>query len=343
MSDYNSRLVIGEPLGNGCFGQVHKARDPAHGEVAAKVFTRSVLLADEEWAEFKTGHLGEAQHLSRAEHRNVVKVHYVAEGSDGDSVVICMAYCPGGSLQSHFERGPLPLRDVKRIATQVLHGLGALHQRGMLHRDIKPANILLDRHNVAQLGDFGLVTDNLVLGYGSQAGYADHIAYEVWQGEGTSAKSDIWALGMTLYRLIHGEAWYNDGLKPRHIVANGGFAQSLRWLPHVPKDWRRVIRKMLADDPASRYQSTQQVLNGVATLATDPIWQIDIDHRLIHWQQLRSGRRIRVEWERLSERRHNWRAWSEPVGAGRSKTLGGSSGVVGRRDAEAGLRRFFCP
>jgi serine/threonine protein kinase len=83
----------------------------------------------------------------------------------------------------------MALPGVKRTAKQVLHGLGALHHRGMIHRDIKPANILIDAQGVAQLGDFGLVTDDLVLGYGSQAGYSDHIAYEVWHGAGTSAKT----------------------------------------------------------------------------------------------------------------------------------------------------------
>ena len=85
---------------------------------------------------------------------------------------------------------------VRKAGTEVLMGLAALHARQMLHRDIKPGNILIDTAGVALIGDFGLVTDDLLLGYGSQAGYGDHIAYEVWQGKGTSAKSDIWALGI---------------------------------------------------------------------------------------------------------------------------------------------------
>ncbi len=300
------------------------------------------MFDDAEWAIYKSEHLGEAQNLSRAEHRNVVKVHYVVEGDGGDSVVICMAFCPGGSLKDQFIAGPMSLPSLKRVTTQVLHGLVALHQRGMIHRDIKPANILIDGNGVAQLADFGLVTDRLVLGYASQAGYSDHIAYEVWHGAGTSAKTDLWALGMTMYRLLHGKIWYEEAPKPRVVVQNGGFADTLAWLPHVPKDWRRVIRKLLSDDPSKRYQSAQQALNGIAPLTVEPAWEVDVTDDLVRWQRNKGQRLLVAEWERFSERKHRWRAWSEPTGGGRARSLATSNGTVGRRYAEAGLRSFLC-
>ncbi|MBC7987941.1 MAG: serine/threonine protein kinase [Sphingomonadaceae bacterium] len=343
MSDYTSGLKVGKKIGNGHFGQVHEAVDPAHGDVAVKVLRRAAWMTDSQWATYKPEHLGEAQNLSRAEHRNVVKVHYVVEGDSGDSVVICMAFCPGGSLQDHFEKGPMRLPTVKKVTTQVLHGLGALHQRGMVHRDIKPANILIDEKGVAQLGDFGLVTDELVFGYASDAGYLDHLAYEVWQGSGTSVRSDIWALGMTLYRLLHGQTWYSESTPPQDVVKNGGYADKLRWLPHIPKDWRRVIRKMLVDDPARRYQSVQQALNGVAPLCVEPAWDTTVGSDRVDWQRLSGSRRVFAEWERLSERKHKWRVWSEPIGKGRSRNLGGSNVSTSRRDAEEGLRALLCP
>ncbi|MEM6266634.1 MAG: serine/threonine-protein kinase [Pseudomonadota bacterium] len=338
---YTAGLEIGERIGSGHFGQVHRAIDRAHGEVAVKVLGRTPEMTDEQWEVFKANHVGEAQHLSQAEHRHVAKVHYVVDGDGGNSVVICMAFCPGGSLEIPYERGPMPLPDVKRAATQVLHGLGALHRRGMLHRDIKPANILIDAEGVAQLGDFGLVTDDLLLGYGSQVGYSDHIAYEVWHEAGTSARSDIWALGMTLFRLLHGKDWYGEAERPRDVVRHGGFADTLVWLPHIPKDWRRFLRKMLADDTDKRSQNTQQVLNGLAPLTTEPAWQTTVTDKLVSWERTREDRRVKSEWERISARKHRWRAWSEPIGPGRDRTLAGSGGIVGRRDAERGLCEFL--
>lgn len=341
MPDYVSGLTVGAKIGNGHFGEVFHGVDPAHGNVAVKVLSREAHHDDTRWQLHKGGSLNEAQHLSKATHRNVVQVHHVVEGDGGDSVVICMEYCAGGSLQKKFETGPMTLRAVKKAATEVLQGLGVLHSRRMLHRDIKPANILLDGQGVAKLADFGLVTDDLLLGYGSQAGYCDHIAYECWHNGPTSAKSDIWALGMTLFRLLHGQVWYNEAPSPQLLVEHGGFVDTLKWLPHIPKPWRTFIRRTLNDDPAGRFQNTNQALSGLAALPVDPLWTVEVAPALVKWEQIKGQRRIKVEWERISLRKHQWRAWSDPIGGGRSRSLGGSSGVVGQAQALAGLRTFF--
>lgn len=220
-------------------------------------------------------------------------------------------------------------------------GLAAMHSRGMIYRDIKPANILLNGLGEAQISDFGLVTDDLVLGYASQAGYRDHIAYEVWNGKGTSTKSDIWALGMTLYRLLHGQVWYEEAPSPRKVVEHGGFANTLQWLPHIPKAWRRMIRKMLNDDDSARYQNAAQALAGLSTVPVFPVWETTVTSDLVRWEQGKGARRIVVEWQRLSARQHEWQAWSEPVGAGRSRQLGNSGGIVRRTEAVKALEAFF--
>jgi eukaryotic-like serine/threonine-protein kinase len=214
-------LQLGKKLGNGHFGVVYLGQDSVHGRVAVKVLARQPGHSDTEWQAYKAGFLAEAQNLSKATHRNVVQVYHIEESPDGNSIRFCMAFCPGGSLQRAFEAGPMILPVVRKAATEVLMGLNALHARRMLHRDIKPANVLIDAEGVAQMGDFGLVTDDLLLGYGSQAGYSDHIAHEVWQGAGTSAKSDIWAFGMTLFRLLHGKTWYEEAPNPDTVVPRG--------------------------------------------------------------------------------------------------------------------------
>lgn len=341
MADYVSDLKVGAKLGNGAFGEVFRGEDPAHGEVAVKVLKREWFHDDATWPDYKAGYLAEAKNLAKATHRNVVQVHHVVEAPDGDSVVICMAYCPGGSLQAPFEHGPMTLYAVRKVGTEVLMGLGAMHTRGMVHRDIKPANILLNSKAEAQISDFGLVTDDLVLGYASQAGYSDHIAPEVWNGKGTSARSDIWAVGMTLFRLLHGQVWYEEAPSPKDVVKNGGFAGTLRWLPHVPKAWRRVIRKMLNDDDTVRYQNAAQALKGLANLSVEPIWETSVAADLVRWEQIKGKRRVVVEWKRLSPRKHEWEAWSEPVGKGQNKRLAGSGGVVSGSDAVRGLEAYF--
>lgn len=334
-------LHIGNKLGNGHFGEVFLGQDGVHGTVAVKVLSRKITHTDSEWLAYKEGFLAEAQHLSKARHRNVVQVFHIEELPDGNSIRFCMAFCPGGSLQQAFEAGPMPLLDVRKVATDVSLGLDALHARQMLHRDIKPGNILIDCAGVAQLGDFGLVTDRLIMGYGSQAGYRDHIAYEVWLGHGTSIKTDIWALGMTIYRLLHGKAWYEESPSPRHTIRDGGFVDTLYWLPHIPKAWRRTIRKMLNDDPNLRYQSVGQVLNALSALPT-PNWSATATPNLVRWVQTSNARLKVTEWIRLSPRQHEWKAWSEPIGkAGRKMSLGGSSGPISKGQAIKELEAFF--
>lgn len=185
------------------------------------------------------------------------------------------------------------------------------------------------------------MTDDLVLGYASQAGYSDHIAYEVWNGRGTSAKSDILAVGMTLYRLLHGKVWYDDAPDPRGIVKHGGFVGTLTWLPHVTKPWRTAIRKMLNDDDAVRCQSALQALNALANLPITPIWESSVTPELVGWEQAKGARRQVVEWRRHSARCHEWEALSEPVGKGQKKRLAGSPGVVSRSVALNRLEAFF--
>jgi serine/threonine-protein kinase len=335
------QLKIGAKLGNGSFGEVFLGDHSIHGQVAVKVISRQTSHTDAEWDKFKANALAEARKLAKASHPNVVKVYDIEEATDDQSIRFCMAYCPGGSLQSQFELAPMLLLDVRNVATEVLLGLEALHGRQMLHRDIKPGNILLDASGVALISDFGLVTDDLVLGYGSAAGYADHVAYEMWSSGLSSVKTDIWALGMTLYRLVHGKEWYDEGPPPHTLVRKGKFSETLRWLPHVPKSWRRLIKKMMNDDPSLRYASANKASNALAELET-PAWRTAVSRKLIRWDREKANRRQIVEWTRLSDRQHQWRAWSEPLtGTGITRTLGESAGVVTKKVALKGLDTFF--
>lgn len=300
MTGLVAHLQLGAGIGAGFFGEVFAAQCPVRGQVAVKVLRKTPAMTDAEWLARKVGLLQEAQKLQRASHDNVVPVYELVESADGSAILFVMMHCAGGSLQSAFEAGPMPISRVRDIATQVAMGLHALHSRGMIHRDIKPSNILIDGQRIARLGDFGLVTDDLVLGYGSAAGYSDHIAPEVWSGGGTSVRTDIWAFGMTLYRLLHGASWYGEHPAPREVVKDGGFVDTLKWLPHVPKRWRRAIRTMLRDNPADRYQSANQLLAALADLPVLPDWACDVSSSEIRWFKTVGSRRTQVVWKRHS-------------------------------------------
>ncbi len=342
MNGHIANLVIGRKIGSGYFGDVHLAQDQVHGEVAVKIIAQKQGQSDANWIAEKAEFLAEAQNLAAAAHANIVPVYHLVESVDGKSIKYCMKYCAGGSLHSAYESGPSPLAIIRKIGTEVLLGLDALHARGMIHRDIKPGNILIDECDVARIGDFGLVTDNLIFGYADGAGYNDHLSYEVWHHGVTSVRSDIWAFGMTLYRLLHGQSWYLESDLPRYLIADGNFRDKLRWLPHVPPRWRRAIRAMMHDDPASRLQSVGQVQAAFSGLPIQPHWICEVDGPNIRWHQVRGTRTIRVAWNRHSQRRHEWRAWSEPTdGNGKVRRLGGSQGMVGSVQAKRELEVYF--
>jgi eukaryotic-like serine/threonine-protein kinase len=334
-------LQMGSMLGAGHYGEVYLAEDPVHRQVAAKVLSRLASEPDDEWHPRRNALLQEAQRLSTATHRNVVQVYGCMAAADGESICFTMKLCVGGSLLKAFDHGPMRLSDVRKVATEVTLGLQALHQRGMLHRDIKPANILLDAEGVALLSDFGWVTDEIFMGYARAGGYLDHLAFEAWTTGTASVKTDIWALGMTIYRLLHGRNWYERQETPRHQIAKGGFVDSLEWLPHIPAKWRRVIRQMMADDPAARYQNCEQLLAAFSRLPVESDWECSVSNDLIAWSRQTKKRVHKVEWVQHSPRNHEWHAWTEPVAEGRQKRMGGSDGKVGRIACLNGLKAYF--
>jgi eukaryotic-like serine/threonine-protein kinase len=116
----------------------------------------------------------------------------------------------------------------------------------------------------------------------------------------------------------------------------------LKWLPHVPKRWRTVIRKMMADDPRQRYQNAEQVLAALGTLKTGTNWGCTIEPDRITWKANKKDRLITVVWEKHSAFKYWWRAESEPTdGRGRTRTLGSSNGQISYAASDKELKDFF--
>lgn len=255
-----------------------------------------------------------------------------------------MEFCEGGSLAKPYEAGPIAIDEMRSIATDCLSGLAHLHANGMLHRDIKPGNLLRDARGRTKLGDFGLVTDRIVQGYGSQGDYAysDHMAPEVFLGDPTSPKTDIWAMGVTFYRLLNGKQWHEEHRPADDAVFKGKYADKLIWLPHVPADWRRVIRRMLRPDPADRYQTVHAVEKGFAALSIYPVWTCVVRPGCVTWRRTKGARTHHVIWERPSAKKSTWKAWSEPTSAtGNKRIMGGSTVPVSEKAAHSQLVTFF--
>jgi serine/threonine-protein kinase len=102
-----SGLRIGNAIGSGGFGTVFVGEDDAHGKVAVKRLAKKPQWFGAVWDAWKARYLAEAKYLSKAAHENVVRVHHVVASDDGETIYICMQFCPGGSLEDVYEAGPL--------------------------------------------------------------------------------------------------------------------------------------------------------------------------------------------------------------------------------------------
>ena len=148
---------------------------------------------------------------------------------------------------------------VARIGYQVADGLAYAHDQGILHRDIKPANLLLDPKGTVWVTDFGLAKatehDNLTQ-TGDVVGTLRYMAPESFRGQ-NDARTDIYALGLTLYELIALRPAFDasDRNTLMRQVTNAEIPPLRRICPAVPEDLETIVLKALERDPAHRYRS----------------------------------------------------------------------------------------
>jgi serine/threonine-protein kinase len=347
---YTAQLRLGGQIGSGQSGDVFEGLCPVHGQVAVKVLKQRAGESSADWALRSNDLIKEGQKLKAASHPNVVQVLQVLKDSTNDVIHLVVELCNGGSAEDAYMNGPLHLSQVRNIITGACRGLEHIHSCGMIHRDIKPANIMRHDH-ISKIGDFGLVSSNLLFGYASADGYVSHLAPEVF-GDAitsgiTSAKSDVWAMGMTTYRLLHGHDFYEQLLAGksttdiRQIILDGGFSRWLDWLPHVPEEWRRFVRKSMHDDTNQRFQTAHAMSQALARLPIVPSWSCTYTLKSVTWSRREDGRTITVEWTIHSPRRHEW--YAKRTGGGkRDVSVGGTSGrILSSTIARSELDAFF--
>lgn len=212
-------------------------------------------------------------------------------------------------VADHYKGRPLPLSDAVRITCDVSRGLTYAHQAGYLHRDIKPANILLTLKNVAKLSDFGLSAHVTSGGHGSLCGYVTHLAPEVYQNVSTSALTDVYALGITAYRLVNGDAFmpsFADDSELQDLVLTGGYPDRARYRPYVPVALKRVINRAINVDASRRFSCAAEFRFALEqiSICCDWIWsprgrtvryRAKIGNATVYVNVDKSGRRCSLE------------------------------------------------
>ncbi len=250
-----------EVLGQGGMGVVLKARDPALDRtVAIKVLTPALAHG----ATARRRFAREARAVAAVGHEHIVAIHAVDEFRGLPYLV--MQYIPGRALQERLDAsGPLGVPEILRIGTQAARALAAAHAQGVVHRDIKPANILLENCiERVKLTDFGLaraIDDASLTQSGIIAGTPQYMAPEQARGEPVDARSDLFSLGAVLYAMACGRPPFraDSAMAVLKRVCDDR-QRSIRELnPDIP-DWlEAVIDRLLAKDPADRFQTAALV------------------------------------------------------------------------------------
>jgi serine/threonine protein kinase len=252
-------------LGEGGMGIVfHAVREPAGDDVALKVLRRE-LTHDETYRRRFTH---EARAAGEVRHRHLVPVLDAGE-ADGRTY-LAVALVSGQSLADRIEKeGPLPLREVVSLTSQVAAGLDALHQRDLVHRDIKPSNIMLDREGSAAVTDFGLAKGRaytVLTRPGQVMGTLDYLAPELIRGQPATPASDIYALGCVVFECLTGHAPFAE--KTVFQVGTAHLEETPRD-PSADRDdapeglgW--AVLRALEKDPAARPPSVKAYAQMVA-------------------------------------------------------------------------------
>jgi serine/threonine-protein kinase len=256
-------------IGEGAMGAVYKARQISFDrDVALKVLFRHVAnnpkLVERMYREGRA--------MARLDHPNIVQAYAV--GEENGCHYVAMEYIDGQSMQKWLAQvGRLTVADAVQITLTCARALAYAHQQGMVHRDIKPDNILVTNQGAVKLADLGMVKtfdDDLGL---TQTGHAVGTPWympmeQARNAKETDGRSDIYALGCTLYCFLTGTPPFAAGTIIEVVKAKeqGTFPPARRTNPEVPERLDLLLAKMAAKLPQYRHQSCAELIRDLEAL-----------------------------------------------------------------------------
>ena len=261
-------FVIEDVLGEGGMGRVFLGTDNSlKRRVAIKELTAALRPGGSAADRFRL----EAKILAKLEHPNIVKVHQLVSHDQRD--FIAMEYAANGTLAERLGAA----RDVSAISSNIAKLARALdyaHGQNIIHRDLKPSNILFDKDDEPKLSDFGLakdLSDPTDRSLGNAVGTHHYMAPEQIEAKPPVPGTDIWALGVILYRAFAGRLPF-DGQTVDEVYGaiRTGLPQGLP--ATIPADLRRICLKCLEKDPSRRYQRGNDLAADLekVTIANEP-------------------------------------------------------------------------
>ncbi|MGA8038382.1 MAG: protein kinase [Candidatus Acidiferrales bacterium] len=264
-----------DKIGAGGMGEVYRARDEQLGrDVALKVLP-SQLLSDDSARRLL---IREARMASALNHPNICTIHTVGDNEGRNYIV--MEFLEGRPLSELVGESGLPADTVVRYGEQIADALAHAHKHGVIHRDLKSSNIMVSAEGRAKVLDFGLAKRHRIEGVSDQTqssqklskneggiGTMLYTAPELFQGEPSDARSDIWSLGVVLYEMASGQRPF--GGKTTYELISRILHEAPKELPaSVSPVLRAIIEKCLMKSPDERYQTAGEVRSALSVLGT---------------------------------------------------------------------------
>jgi serine/threonine protein kinase len=258
-------------LGQGGMGQVYLAEQISlKRKVALKILRPETAADPTSLQRFKA----EATAVAQATHANIVQIYAIGE-ADGIAYM-ALEYVEGRNLREYLlKKGPPDLLLALSIMRQVASALQRAAELGIIHRDIKPENILLTRKGEVKVADFGLSRClagarpalNLTQS-GVTMGTPLYMSPEQVEGKPVDCRTDIYSFGVTCYHMLAGQPPF-QGDSPfevalQHVRTEPKSLTEIR--PDLPPLLCAMVHKMMAKEPAARYQTGRELLKDIARL-----------------------------------------------------------------------------
>ena len=242
--------------GVGGMGVVYKALDLKLERTVALKFLPSDLHID---TKDKERILQEARTASALDHPNIGVIHGVEQTSDGHTFIV-MAYYQGLTLAEKIRRGDFSAKEAVDIVMQLARGLAEAHEHSIIHRDIKPSNVIITRHNVAKIVDFGLARVTSSATTTLNAGPVGTLIYmspEQVRNEPLDRRTDVWSLGVVFAEMISGRHPFERDNMSAVLLA---ILEQPPPVENLDPALAAIVCRALAKDRAHRYADCRKML-----------------------------------------------------------------------------------
>ena len=259
IQEHIGKYPVLREIGSGATSRVYPAREPlTEREVAIKVFLFDKHADAQQERMMHKAFVAEASLAGKLNHPHIVEIFDAVVEPDRSYLV--MEYVPGTTLEAHADVATLlPVSKVVEIIFKCIRALEYAHRHGVIHRDIKPGNVLLSAAGETKVSDFGasfqqkMQDTTQISGVGSPA----YMSPEQVRMEPLTHQTDIYSLGVTMYRLLTGRLPFTASTQPAltYAILNTEAQRPAKLRPELPGLLDAIVMKAMEKDPAARYPS----------------------------------------------------------------------------------------